>query len=254
MAYNPVGLQHINIVDKTVTAKAKLGVSMADLAGALQKKQNDIFGPLLGITAKITTSPAIDTTACNLIIIDKAADADFLGVHTMIVGGFPSAKVLAEECLKEGGSDNLTITVSHEVDELLGDPYANAWVDGPHEDVVYAFELCDACEELSFKVGKIAVSDFLLRPFFYAGTRDGTKLDYMGKVKKPFETLHGGYQTTCKLGQYNNIFGSREKAERFALEDRSLHRSQYRTGFLNLPALISGSPEEEAVFQRASRE
>lgn len=243
MAYNPVGLQHIVIVDKTV--KQKPGIAMDKLAGVMDKQVREHFGPLWGLTGKVTAASALDPTACNLILLDTASQADFLGVHEMIVGGFPSAKVLVKDCLDEGGVTSLTTTISHEIMELLGDPYANLWAEGDG-GVCYAVEASDAVEDLSYKIDGVTVSDFVLRPFFHPAPGK-VKLHYLDQPLKPLQTL-AGYQTLLKGGQYSNTFSSRPKAAHFAQEDRRFHRTYYRTGLLNLPMLIPGSPEEKTFF------
>jgi hypothetical protein len=56
----------------------------------------------------------------------------------------------------------------------------------------------------------------------------GTKYDYLGKLKRPFQIASGGYLIVCTDCKVNQVFGSEAKAKRFAKEDRSGHRSESR--------------------------
>jgi rRNA processing protein Gar1 len=52
--------------------------------------------------------------------------------------------------------------------------------------------------------------------------------DHLGKVKKPFQMLKGGYHIIRSGGAVTEIYGSKAKKRRFAKEDRRGHRSEFR--------------------------
>ena len=93
------------------------------------------------------------------------------------------------------------MTASHELLEMLGDPFGNRLHDaralpgcrGTSPRVRYLVELCDPCEGFSYEVGGVPVSDFLL-PSFYRSTDRGTnRYSFLGKLTSPLEVGEGGY-------------------------------------------------------------
>jgi hypothetical protein len=58
-----------------------------------------------------------------------------------------------------------------------------------------------------------------------------------------------GYVITSKAGKVKEVFGSIEKEQRFAREDRRGHRSEYRKPD---GLMIPGSEAERRWFDRAS--
>ena len=110
------------------------------------------------------------------------------------------------------------VTACHELCEMLIDPMATLWCEGPRS-TLWAYEVCDAVEEETFEINGIVMSDFVFPAYFdlFRLKRPGSaQYDYLKRVRRPFHILKGGK------------FGSRDKAKRFALEDRRWHRSQFR--------------------------
>lgn len=247
------GGRNIAIVNK---AKTPLGFDLRKWVEVHQHIIDNEFGPAWGRSAKLSIASAVAEGVCNIILLDKAEQgADFEGYHEVAPNGWPRGFCFMADAVKTDGARGASTLIGHELFELIGDPYANAWRDDG-SGVSYAEEPCDACEDLWYQEGGIYVTDWLTPAFFYKPAMAGAIFDKMRKVVRPFQTLHDGYQTIVKSGAFKNIFGSQAKADRFALEDRDLHRSTYRTGIIGLPMLVlpPGSPQEEAVFQRASRE
>jgi hypothetical protein len=92
--------------------------------------------------------------------------------------------------------DELSIAISHELCETFGDPGANLWADDGCGNE-WAYELCDGVQGFSYKVGQIAVSDFLLPAFFVTGAKGPYHyLAAQGQadLASPFATAPGGYQ------------------------------------------------------------
>ena len=94
-----------------------------------------------------------------------------------------------------------TVTASHELLEMLGDPDINltAFVQ-PNPDaatgLLYAYEVCDACEndQFGYDIDGSLVSDFVYPAWFESFRQPGsTQFDYQKKISKPFELLPGGY-------------------------------------------------------------
>lgn len=92
--------------------------------------------------------------------------------------------------------DDFSTATSHELVETLGDPGANLWADDGAGNE-WAHELCDGCQGFSYKIGVVAVSDFLLPAFFVSGAAGPYHyLATQGQadLAGPFKTAPGGYQ------------------------------------------------------------
>jgi len=113
---------------------------------------------------------------------------------------------------------------------MLVDPAINLLSTGPDRTTVYAYESADPVEALSFPVNGIPMSDFVYPSYFEDFRQPGSvQFDQMNQVNAPFQILQGGYQIIMKDGQSSQIFGSEEKKEAFAREDRRQHRSEQRS-------------------------
>jgi hypothetical protein len=100
---------------------------------------------------------------------------------------------------------------------------------GPNLRLTYALEGSDPVEALSFPVNGIPMSDFVFPSYFEVFRKAGSvQFDQMGKVRKPFQILPGGYQIVFNGRQWMQVFGSTAKAKKFAKEDRRGHRSEQR--------------------------
>jgi hypothetical protein len=105
------------------------------------------------------------------------------------------------------GSNEWTVAASHEIIEMLIDPYGNRLQssrsiqivngkiqDGPGE-FQYLVEGCDPCEADAYAYGVlgIAVSDFITPHFYDPIGTPGTRYSFTGAIKAPRQILPGGY-------------------------------------------------------------
>jgi hypothetical protein len=207
-------------------ATVDLGVDFAKLIAALQKCYDQFFLPIWGYPVKlvITDKPAADNW--QFVFLDDADAAGALGYHDLTAKHQPISKIFVKTTLADG--QKVSTTACHELFEMAIDPGAQLWAEGP-KGKLYAYEMCDAVEEDEFLVDGIAMSDFVYPSFFEDWKHPaGTKFDYLGKVKKPFQMLKGGYQIIRSGGAVKQIYGSKAKERRFAKEDRRGHRSEFR--------------------------
>jgi hypothetical protein len=114
----------------------------------------------------------------------------------------PYAKVLASPT-----SEGWTVAASHEICEMLVDPYGNRLQasrsirvvgnqieDGPSE-FEYLVEACDPCEDdkYAYSIQGVVVSDFITPHFYDPVVVAGTRYSFTGAIKQPRQILPGGY-------------------------------------------------------------
>ncbi len=186
-----------SVSDKDVRAVVK----------ALQVQVSKHFAPVWGIDAKLTFVPKGQKPASGswwLVYFDDSDVAGALGYHDVTSEGLPLGKVFAGTVKKYGGSHS--VTASHELLEMLGDPDINLTVFVESEStagVLYAYEVADACEadQFGYKIGDILVSDFVYPSWFQSFWQSQqTQFDYMKKITKPFQLLSGGYIGVYDIG------------------------------------------------------
>jgi hypothetical protein len=101
--------------------------------------------------------------------------------------------------------DDVSIAISHEVIETVGDPNVNLWADDGIGSE-WALELCDAVESNSYSIDlsdgqpPIRVSDFLLPSFFVSLGRPPYNFLASQGPSAPFVTASGGYQIKRSAG------------------------------------------------------
>lgn len=114
----------------------------------------------------------------------------------------PYSKVIASK-----DDPTWTIDTSHEILEMLVDPYGNRMqssvaievVGGKIKDGVgqfnYLVEACDPCEanQYAYTINGIAVSDFITPHFYDPLQTAGTRYSFTGALKAPRQILPGGY-------------------------------------------------------------
>jgi len=198
---SPVELITISVINEsTVATDAQLEQYVA----ALQKQVDNDFGPIWGVEASLTFVPKggkPNPNTWQLGVFDNSDQAGALGYHDVTSAGLPLAKVFAETDIQARSS--LSVTISHELLEMLGDPDVNLCVlvqSTDTEGVIYAYETADAVEDDSFgyTIDGVLVSDFVY-PSWFESFRTTGPFDKQGKVTKPFELLAGGYISTYNI-------------------------------------------------------
>lgn len=167
---------------------------------ALQKQVTNDFRAAWGVDAELTFVPTGNEPRPKtwwLSILDDSDQAGALGYHDLTPDGLPIGKVFAATDLKYG--DIWSVTASHELLEMLGDPNINLTVLVQSSDTagtLYAYEVSDACEadDYGYMVGDIKVSDFVFPAWFENfRTTDSTQFDQGQYIHNPLELLPGGY-------------------------------------------------------------
>src|SRR5436305_1529052 len=168
------------------------------ITNALQKQVSDDFSGAWGVNAELTFLPKGETTGWqgkwNLVVLDTSDEANALGYHDLTPDGLPLGKAFAKTDQMVGA--HLSVTISHELLEMLGDPDINLLAPDEHGRI-YAYEDCDAVEadEIGYEIDGVLVSDFVYPSWFVPSMAHvkGMKFDHKGHVSKPFELAKGGY-------------------------------------------------------------
>lgn len=147
----------------------------------------------LGTFIVTKTPPA---NSWQLVILDDSDQAGALGYHDYAPGGKPISKIFAKTDLDNGYS--WTVTFTHELCEMLGDPYISATMQTGNSTFA-ALELGDPVEADAdgyYKTTpsglKVLCSDFVTPAWFIPG-HPGPVFDMVKHCKKPGEIRPGGY-------------------------------------------------------------
>lgn len=168
---------------------------------ALQKQVSEDFFQYwtadctLQFLAKDQPLPA---EAWQMVILDDADQAGALGYHELSSQGTPLGKVFARLDIQNNLS--WTVTVSHELLEMLGDPWIDLAVVSDN-GIVYAMEVADAVEDdsLGYQIDGVLVSDFVT-PKWFNPSIECDRYSFRQNVTQAFEIAAGGYIGTFEPG------------------------------------------------------
>ena len=194
-------------------ATVDLGVPLDKLTATLQKCFDEYFLPVWGYPVKLYTADAARPTDWQFIYFDDADTAGALGYHDLTHKGQPISKIFVKTTL--AAKELVSVTACHELFEMVIDPLANLWAEGP-DGTEYAYEMSDPVEEDTFPVDGIEMSNFVhpswFEPFKHL---PGTKFDHLGLLKKPFSMTKGEYmivkRTSQRIPQTERIADEAEK-------------------------------------------
>jgi hypothetical protein len=188
------------------------------VAAALQTQLIRDVGPIwdvTGVVAPFFKLEEVPPGYMPVVVADETLPAGSHGFHFI-----PRGEPLAVVQYVPGWS----LAASHELIEMLCDPYgartvvgpsladkklealtraqvpdpADEVVDGeggyqPQGDVEFLLEVCDPVEHSHYEIDGITVSDFVT-PHFYQTLRPGrASYSFMGHIEKPWQLLMGGY-------------------------------------------------------------
>ena len=186
---------------------------------AIQTQVHRDFYPAWAIDATITwfaPTAVIPSNFWQIVLFDTADVAGALGYHDLTPSGQPLGKIFAKTAATNGYS--WTVTLSHEIVEMLVDPYVNLTVFNQTSDTagrLYAYETADAVEDdhLGYRINGVLVSDFVF-PAWFDGFRpeSSTRFSQMNNVHAPFQLAKGGYASyyDVTVGGWKQTFAMTE--------------------------------------------
>jgi len=167
---------------------------------ALQQQVSLDFKAHWDLDSQLTFLPrseALPDGWWQISVIDNPDQAGALGYHEMTSSGTPLGKVFAALDIQSGSS--WTVTLSHELLEMLADPWIN-WCAQGSDGKVYALEVCDPVEAdgLGYEIGGVLVSDFITPAWFEPTQSD--RVDFKGRISKALQIAPGGYISALNSG------------------------------------------------------
>lgn len=167
---------------------------VATVAAALQKQATRDFGPAWEVEATVDAFPRLEDVPVGywpMIVKDDIGQPGAAGVH-LDKDGQPFALIEM--------SDSWSLTASHEMLEMLADPFGNRVMAGrsPKQGqgrVEFLVEVCDPSEaaQFGYTSNDILVSDFYTPHFFDPVHSVATRYSFTGAIERPRTILRGGY-------------------------------------------------------------
>jgi len=201
---------HISVCNNSTLFSDK---DLPALCNALQIQVSRDFYPIWGIDAQIFYTPSGQHPSADHWVLGLFDDSDVagaLGFHDVSPTDLPIGKAFVRTTQADGMQ--ISVTVSHELLEMLGDQSVSmASQDG---NIFWAYENCDAVEadnlgyEITIPVGwngagtKVLVSDFVTKAWWDRSAPG--PYDFMGHIKQPLALAPGGYISFLDLNNLQN--------------------------------------------------
>ncbi len=183
-------IRQLALVSETKKVSAS---ALSRVGAALQKQATRDLAPIWEVKATIDTFPDLDDVPIGYwpIIVTEEDLGDAAGIHEDKEGQ-PFALVNFDS--------GWGLTASHEVLEMLVDPFGNRMMVGQSPKpgqgrVEFLVEVCDPSEDTPFayRVNGILVSDFYTPNYFDPVASPSVRYSFTGAIKAPRQVLKGGY-------------------------------------------------------------
>jgi hypothetical protein len=183
-------LFHVGLVSKTKRLHFdELGL----VSAAIQKQVLRDFSPIWNVDATVDAFASVASVPTDYWIVtieDFNGTGGFAGIH-----GVENFQPWARVALNNVWS----LTASHEVLEMLADPFRSRLIAGPSIEeperrVQYLVEICDACQDpgQAYPVNGVMVSDFVTPAYFDPVAATGVRYSFNGTVDGPRQLADGG--------------------------------------------------------------
>lgn len=214
--------------------------AVAKVVEHLQCQLKRDFTPAWGIKADVwfwDNSKPIPADAWQLVVFDDSDVAGALGYHDLTSTGMPLAKVFVKTSVDN--SLAWSVTMSHELLEMLVDPYVNlaAFLQTANtRGILVAYEVGDPVEDdtLGYAINSVLVSDFVLPAYFVPGAPG--PYDYCGHITQPLQLIPGGYLSVFNVSRGSGWveLNGRTTSNKNRFEVRSKVRSDVQLDHLHV--------------------
>ena len=132
-----------------------------------------------------------------VFLVDQPSLPGALGYHDLNTAETPVGFVFTD-------LGDWSVTLSHEVLELIVDPTVNILVPGPDPRqpndpnawLFHTYEVCDAVERTEYVIDEVRVSNFVTPAYFAEGDAPGTRNDFLGVGVDSFGVTEGSHLGT----------------------------------------------------------
>jgi hypothetical protein len=175
-----------------------------NMPGTLRLEGSLLKQPRANAAAAVMRGDAV------LYVSSATGQDDPEGFHDRNYRGIPYGVVYSK--ISEQTGDPWSVTFSHEALELIADPQGNNYVMGPsvkdwRKKVFFWFEMCDAVSSQTYKIGDVALQNFLL-PAYFEPPVPGARTNFLGTDLEPFGIAPESY-----VGYYDPETQSQETAD-----------------------------------------
>ena len=174
------------------------------VAAALQTQVARDLNPLWGVSGSVSAFRSLDDVppSSTAVVIVKNIPAAEHGFHLGSTGQ-PLALIQY--------GDDWWVRASHELVELLCDPWGKRTVAGPslHDrqgEVDYLLEVSDPCQHVTYEINGVEVSDFVTPDYYDLAEVPGGRYSFTGAVTMPRQLLEGGYISWYTRPPENRVF------------------------------------------------
>lgn len=167
------------------------------------------------------------TTEAAIILAPNTTQAGSLGYHDKTAAGLPTGIIELDSCRRYGVP--WTIAATHEIAELLIDPFLTEFVDVATRS--YPKEIADPTTAGHFMIGSVPVANVTTPAYWDPHSPAGSRFDLMGLVKAPLPAIpEKGWLEWCEGGEYSNAWGPQMPAQHIAyMAERHGRRWRRRT-------------------------
>ena len=169
---------------------------LTQIAGAVASQMNGEVAAEWGCTVSFRIGAAdgsdVQPSEIACIIKDSLPEAPGAAAyHDRLPNGTPVSYFAREDYTSHmQGALSLSVDLSHECIEIIGDPGANRWADMAGGSQDCALELCDPVQNQTYEVNGVSVSDFVTQAYFDPGASG--PFDHLGKCPAQGD-YSGGY-------------------------------------------------------------
>jgi hypothetical protein len=206
---------HIALVSLTRDVSTK---DLLRAAAAVQKQITRDFTPFWGLPATVDAFEDLESVPSDYHPVVVFGDADELmgqldfaigrEYTTELIDDFERGRLSGlhlnaftrQPFALVASSDAWSVTVSHEVLEMIADPFGNRLIAAAHpldrrRRVKYLLEVCDPCQTMWYPVNGVPVSDFFTPRYFDPVEVEGSRYSFTGALERPLQILDNGYLT-----------------------------------------------------------
>jgi hypothetical protein len=206
---------HIALVSVTKEISTR---SLLQAGAAIQKQLTRDFMPIWGFRATLDTFADLSSIPSDYHpVVVFAHSEELVGQLEVAIGPELVARLVDDfEKDRIGGlhlnaftrqpfalveaNDAWSVTISHEVLEMISDPFGNRLIAAAHpldktQRVKYLLEVCDPCQAVWYPVNGVPVSDFYTTRYFDPVAVESLRYSFTGEIERPLQILDGGYLT-----------------------------------------------------------